>query len=68
MGSELLARYDLSGPEGQQVVQDGLSGMTWFRSAIPRKRMKELMRRSDDHATKDTAIWLVQPRRPGLLR
>ena len=58
MGSELLARYDLTGPEGRQAVDEGLSGGAWFRSAIPRKRMKELMRRSDEHATKDTAVWL----------
>ncbi|MET0452628.1 MAG: fatty acid desaturase, partial [Mycobacterium sp.] len=58
MTSESLARYDLTGPRGQQAVDEGLSGGAWFRSAIPRKRMKELMKRSDEHATKDTAIWL----------
>jgi len=58
MGSERLARYDLTGPEGQKAVEEGLSGVSWFRSAIPRKRMKELMRRSDEHATKNTALWL----------
>jgi fatty acid desaturase len=56
--SPRLARYDLTGPEGEKAVEEGLSGGSWFRSAIPRKRMKELMRRSDDHATKDTALWL----------
>jgi fatty acid desaturase len=58
MGSERLARYDLTGPGGQQAVEDGLSGVSWFRSAVPRKRMKELMRRSDEQATVNTAIWL----------
>jgi fatty acid desaturase len=58
VGTEPLARYDLTGLEGRQAVADGLAGGAWFRSAIPRKRLKELMRRSDDHATKDTAIWL----------
>ena len=58
MGSERLARYDLAGPIGQQAAAEGLSGVTWFRSAVPRKRMKELMRRSDEAATRDTAIWL----------
>ena len=57
MGTERLAWYDLTGPEGQRAVEEGLSGGVWFRSAIPRKRMKELMRRSDEYATKDTAIW-----------
>ncbi|HMH36608.1 MAG TPA: fatty acid desaturase family protein [Streptosporangiaceae bacterium] len=36
----------------------GLAGGAWFRSAVPRKRMKELMRRSDYPAVRDTAIWL----------
>jgi fatty acid desaturase len=58
MTDELLARYDLTGPYGQRAVDMGLSGGEWFRTAIPRKRMKELMKRSDEHATKDTAIWL----------
>ena len=36
----------------------GLAGGAWFRSAVPRKRMKELMRRSDYPAVRDTVIWL----------
>ena len=36
----------------------GLSGASWFRSAVPRKRMKELMRREDGPAIRDTALWL----------
>ena len=35
-----------------------MAGATWFRSAVPRKRMKELMRRSDDPAVRDTIIWI----------
>src|SRR5206468_3773712 len=30
----------------------------WYRSAVPRKRMKELMKRSDYPAVRDTVIWL----------
>jgi fatty acid desaturase len=58
MGRERLARYSLAGPENQAAVDAGLAGGTWFRSAVPRKRMKELMRRSDYPAVRDTAIWL----------
>ena len=47
MGSERLARYSLAGPENQAAVDAGLAGADWFRSEVPRKRMKELMRRSD---------------------
>ena len=58
MGRERLARYSLAGPENQAAVNAGLAGGFWFRSDVPRKRMKELMRRSDYPALRDTAIWL----------
>jgi fatty acid desaturase len=57
-GRERLARYSLTGPENQAAVDAGLAGGAWFRSAVPRKRMKELMKRSDYPAVRDTAIWL----------
>ena len=57
-GRERLARYSLTGPENQAAVNAGLAGGTWFRSAVPRKRMKELMKRSDYPAVRDTVIWL----------
>jgi fatty acid desaturase len=53
-----LERYSLAGPENQAAVAAGLAGGDWFRSAVPRKRMKELMRRSDYPAIRDTIIWL----------
>ena len=58
MGRERLERYSLTGPENQAAVAAGLAGGDWFRSAVPRKRMKELMRRSDYPAVRDTAIWI----------
>ncbi len=58
MNKERLGRYSLTGPENQAAVQVGLAGADWFRSAVPRKRMKELMRRSDYPAIRDTVIWL----------
>src|ERR1700746_2346635 len=58
VNKERLERYSLAGPENQAAVQAGLSGGDWFRSAVPRKRMKELMRRSDYPAIRDTIIWL----------
>jgi len=57
-GRERLARYSLTGPENQAAVSAGLAGGAWFRSAVPRKRMKELMKRSDYPAVRDTVIWL----------
>ena len=58
MNSERLERYSLTGPENRAAVAAGLAGGDWFRSAVPRKRMKELMRRSDYPAIRDTIIWL----------
>jgi fatty acid desaturase len=54
----MASRYSLVGPEGPRAVEAGLTTGQWFRSEIPRKRMKELMRRSDQPALRDTAIWL----------
>src|SRR6204780_2568587 len=58
VSKERLDRYSLTGPENQAAVEVGLAGADWFRSAVPRKRMKELMRRSDYPAIRDTIIWL----------
>src|SRR6201994_701353 len=58
VGRERLERYSLTGPENQAAVDAGLAGGAWFRSAVPRKRMKELMKRSDYPAVRDTIIWL----------
>ena len=58
MGKERLARYSLTGPENQAAVDAGLAGGNWFRSPVPRQRMKELMKRSDYPAVRDTAIWI----------
>lgn len=56
---ERLQRYSLVGPEGERAVEAGLAdGTDWFRSDVPRRRMKELMRRSDYPAIRDTVIWL----------
>ena len=58
MGRERLARYSLVGPEAQRSREAGLADGDWFRSPVPRKRMKELMNRSDHLAIRDTVIWL----------
>jgi fatty acid desaturase len=58
MGRERLAEYSLTGPASERAVASGLAGAEWFHSEVPRKRMKELMRRSDYPAVRDTVIWL----------
>jgi fatty acid desaturase len=50
--------YSLTGAEGGLAQARGLVAAEWYASPIARKRMKELMRRSDQPALRDTAIWL----------
>jgi len=51
-------RYSLVGPQALLAAEEGLADATWFRSDVPRKRMKELMRRTDAPAIRDTVLWL----------
>jgi fatty acid desaturase len=49
--------YSLIGPSAELAAHQGLAAAEWYHSEIPRKRMKELMRRTDRPALRDTAIW-----------
>jgi fatty acid desaturase len=50
--------YSLLGEDGRRAVESGLAMADWYRSPVPRKRMKELMQRRDGPAIRDTIIWL----------
>jgi fatty acid desaturase len=50
--------YSLIGRDSQSAVESGLAAAEWYHTDIPRKQMKELMKRSDGPAIRDTAIWL----------
>ncbi|API57744.1 fatty acid desaturase (plasmid) [Rhizobium leguminosarum] len=50
--------YSLEGPLNERARQIGLANAEWYKTPIPRARMKELMQRSDGPATRDTLIWL----------
>ena len=52
-----MRNYSLTGPENERAVASGLANAEWYRCAIPRARMKELMKRSDGPATRDTLVW-----------
>ena len=54
--------YNLAGPENQSAVDAGLVSADWYHSDIPHKVMKELMKRSDAPATRDTLLWIAGPR------
>lgn len=59
MGVEGFPRdYSLSGPENARAVASGLANAEWYHTPISRARMKELMKRSDGPATRDTLIWI----------
>lgn len=57
--SEAKRDYRLSGPENVRARERGLASAEWYASPIPRKRMKELMKRKNGPAIRDTAIWLA---------
>ncbi len=50
--------YSLLGRDAHVAVANGLSAAEWYHTDIPRKQMKELMKREDGPAIRDTAIWL----------
>ena len=51
--------YSLSGPENARAVEAGLANADWYRTTVSRARLKELMKRSDGPAARDTIIWLA---------
>ena len=50
--------YRLTGPEATRAAERGLVAADWYHSDVPRARMKQLMRRRDAPAIRDSAIWL----------
>lgn len=50
--------YSLVGAEAEQARQNGLASGSWYAHPIPRKQLKELMKRKDGPALRDTAIWV----------
>ena len=50
--------YGLIGADADKAVVDGLKSAAWYHTDIARKELKELMKRSDGPAIRDTTIWL----------
>ncbi len=48
--------YSLIGRDAQLAVESGLAAAEWYHTDIPRKRMKELMQRSDGPAIRAHAL------------
>ncbi|MFN0194307.1 MAG: fatty acid desaturase family protein [Aestuariivirga sp.] len=51
--------YSITGPLNQRALEIGIANAQWYKTDIPRARMKELMQRSDGPATRDSIIWLA---------
>src|SRR5260221_3973245 len=51
--------YSLIGLDAKLAQENGLASAEWYACPIPRKQLKELMKRSDAPALRDTAIWLA---------
>jgi fatty acid desaturase len=49
--------YQLIGGAGERAQAAGLVNANWYKCPVPRATMKELMKRDDAHAIRDTAIW-----------
>ena len=51
--------YSLTGEDGRLARERGLASAQWYATPIPRKQMKDLMRREDGPAIRDTLIWFA---------
>ncbi|MCD9023730.1 fatty acid desaturase family protein [Cohnella silvisoli] len=49
--------YRLTGPESKIALEKGLVAAEWYISLVPRKRLKELMKRRNGPAIRDTILW-----------
>lgn len=60
MSSKVYRRdYSITGPEKKAAEEKGLVSAEWYISPVPRKRLKELMKRKDGPAIRDTLIWFA---------
>ena len=49
--------YSLVGESTRSAIESGLTSAEWYQTPVPRQAMKELMKRSDTPALRDTIIW-----------
>ena len=50
--------YSMLGQEARDAERHGLKSAEWYHTDVSRKEMKELMKRSDAPAIRDTVLWL----------
>ncbi len=51
--------YSMLGRDAKRAEDLGLSKANWYAAPIPRAKIKELMKRSDGPAIRDTLIWFA---------
>lgn len=60
MASQVPERdYSLTGENSRKAREQGLATAEWYQTDIPRKTLKQLMKRRDGPAIRDTVIWLL---------
>lgn len=50
--------YSLVGEEARRAEERGLASANWYVHPVPRKQLKEAMKRKDGPAIRDTAMWI----------
>ncbi|MEZ5772154.1 MAG: fatty acid desaturase family protein [Defluviimonas denitrificans] len=48
--------YSMLGPDARRAVETGLAAAEWYHTDVPRKEMKDLMKRADGPAIRDTIL------------
>jgi fatty acid desaturase len=51
--------YSLVGADSRRAIEIGLASAEWYHSEISRSVMKDLMKRSDGPAIRDTILWFI---------
>jgi Na+-transporting NADH:ubiquinone oxidoreductase subunit F len=59
MSRKKHAKYILVGEETVLAVQKGLADAKWYSSPIPRETMRDLLKRRDGPAIRDTLLWFT---------
>jgi fatty acid desaturase len=59
MAAFVTRDYSLVGPENEKAVAAGLASARWYTPPIARAELKELMRREDGPAIRDTLVWFA---------
>ncbi len=51
--------YTVAGEEAKKAIERGLVQAQWYQSPVSREKMKQLMKRKDGPAIRDTILWIA---------